>query len=96
MGVVSAVVRTFNETAMHTQAQASNRLAKAIRASHGPRVSPQSQAKVRVRNTMENPKECSKEPKGANQGAKGLHKGKAPNTGLSGLENSKFGTCLYH
>ena len=39
MGVSSAVVRIFNETAMHVKAQASNRMAKANRASHGPRVS---------------------------------------------------------
>ena len=41
---------------MHARAQASNRLAKANRASHGPRVSPHSQAKVREIKTMENPK----------------------------------------
>ena len=39
MGVSSAVVHIFNETAMHAKAQASNRLARANRASHGPRVS---------------------------------------------------------
>ena len=36
MGVFSAVVHIFNETAMHAKAQASNRMAKANRASHGP------------------------------------------------------------
>ena len=35
MGVVSAVEHIFNETAMHARAQASNRLARANRASHG-------------------------------------------------------------
>ena len=35
MGVLSAVEHIFNETAMHARAQASNRLARAIRASHG-------------------------------------------------------------
>ena len=49
MGVLSAVVRIFNQIAMHAKAQASNRMAKANRASHGPRVSPRTQAKVRVR-----------------------------------------------
>ena len=44
MGVfLSAVEHIFNETAMHARAQASNRMAKANRASHGPRVSPHSQ-----------------------------------------------------
>ena len=52
MGVLSAVEHIFNETAMHARAQASNRLAKANRASHGPRV----RAKVRVKRIRENPK----------------------------------------
>ena len=43
----------FNETAMHARAQASNRLARANRASHGPRV----RAKERVKRTRRNPKE---------------------------------------
>ena len=37
MGVVSAVEHIFNEIAMHTRVQASNRMAKANRASQGPR-----------------------------------------------------------
>ena len=49
----------FNETAMHARAQASNRLARANRASHGPRV----RAKERVKRTRENKKESLKEPK---------------------------------
>ena len=57
MGVLSAVVRIFNEIAKHAKAQASKRVAKANRASHGPRVSPHTQAKVRVGKTRENPKE---------------------------------------
>ena len=36
-GVLSAVVRIFNEIAKHGKAHASNRMAKANRASHGPR-----------------------------------------------------------
>ena len=39
MGVLSAVVHIFKEIAMHTRAQASNRMAKANGASHGLRVS---------------------------------------------------------
>ena len=46
-----------NETAMHARAQASNLVAKANRASHGGRVSPHSQAKVRARKIRENPRE---------------------------------------
>ena len=45
MGVSSAVQHIFNENAMQARTLASKRLAKAIRASHGPRVSLQSQAK---------------------------------------------------
>ena len=48
---------------MHARAQASIRLAKANRASHGPRVCPPTQAKVKVRKTRENPEENQKEPK---------------------------------
>ena len=49
MGVLSAVEHIFNETAMHAKAQASNRRAKANRASYGPRV----RAKARAKKTME-------------------------------------------
>ena len=59
MGVLSAVEHIFNETAMHARAQASNRLARANRPSHGPRV----KAKEIVKRTRENPKESPKEPK---------------------------------
>ena len=58
-GCLSAVEDICNETAMHARAQASNRLARANRASHGPRV----RAKERVKRTRENPKESPKEPK---------------------------------
>ena len=47
----SAVEHIFNETAMHAKGLASNRLARANRARHGPRV----RAKERVRRTRENP-----------------------------------------
>ena len=48
---------------MHTRAQASNRMSKANKASHGARVSPHTQAKARVRKTRENPKETPEELK---------------------------------
>ena len=53
MGVSCAVEHIFNETAMHARAQASNRLAHANKASHGPRV----RAEVRTKNTREKPKD---------------------------------------
>ena len=59
MDVLSAREHIFNETAMHARTQASNRLAKANRASHGPRV----RAEVRVKITRSNPNENPKEPK---------------------------------
>ena len=89
MGVLSAVEHFFNETAMHAKAQASNRMAKANRASHGPRVSPHSQAKARVKQTRRNPKENPQEPKVRTKCQKLYTKGKTSKTGLSGLENSK-------
>ena len=66
----------FNETAMHTKAQASNRMAKANRASHGPRVSLHTKAKVRVRKTRKIPKESSKEPKARTKVPKACTKAK--------------------
>ena len=48
---------------MQARTLASKRQANAIKASHGPRVSPQSQAKERVKRTMENAKGSPKEPK---------------------------------
>ena len=44
-------------------APASNRLAKAITSSRGPRVRLQSEARERVKRTKENPKDCPKEPR---------------------------------
>ena len=55
MGVLSAVEHVFNETAMHARAQASNRRAKANRASHGPR--------MRAKERPKRPREVPKEPK---------------------------------
>ena len=63
MSVFCAVEHIFNETAMHAKAQASNRLAKANRASHGPRASPHSQAKARAKKTRETPQENPREAK---------------------------------
>ena len=48
-GVLRAMQHIFNETLMQARTLASKRLAKAIRAGHGPRVGIQSQAKGRVK-----------------------------------------------
>ena len=82
MGVLSAEEHIFNETAMQARTPVSNRLAKAIRASHGPRVSLQSQAKERVNRTMDNPKDSPKDLKVP----KAQAKAKPRKTGISGLE----------
>ena len=66
-------------------------MAKANRASHGPRVSTNTQAKVRVRKTRENTKESSKEPKVRTKVP--LTQGQnIEKTGLSVLENSRSRT----
>ena len=80
-------------TVVHARAQASNRLAKANRASPGPRVSPRSQAKESEENNG-NSKGKLEGSKSANEGAKGSHKGKTSKAGLPGLENSKSETSL--
>ena len=49
----------FNETALQARTQAGNCLAKAIKASHGPSVSPQSQAEEKIKKTLDNPREGS-------------------------------------
>ena len=56
MVVLCATEHIFNETATQARTLASKRQAKAIKASHGPRVSPQSQAEEKV---MENAPEGS-------------------------------------
>ena len=89
MDVLSAVEHIFNETAVHARAQATNRLAKANSASHGPRVSPHTQAKARVRKTREKRKENPKEPKVRTKVPKAYTKAETSTAGLSGLENSK-------
>ena len=53
MGVLSAVQHISNENAIQARTLASNGLANSIIASHGPRVSLQSQAKERVKRTKE-------------------------------------------
>ena len=58
-----AMEHIYNESAMQARTLTSNRQAKAIKASHGPRVSPQPQAKKIIKRTMENPKGSPKEPK---------------------------------
>ena len=81
MGVLSAVVHIFNETSMHARAQASNRLAKANRASHGPRV----RAKARVKETKEIQRKIQR-----NQRCQRFAQGQnIENWSLSGLEKSK-------
>ena len=62
-GGLSATEHGFNETAMQARTQARNCLAKAIKTSHDPRVSPQSQAEEKGRKTMANPKGSPKEAK---------------------------------
>ena len=54
IGVLSAVEHISNETAMHPRAQASDRLARANRASHGPRVKTNERGKRKV------PKGCTR------------------------------------
>ena len=49
MGVFCAMEHIFNEAAMHARAQASSRLAKANRASHGPREPTVPKARTRVK-----------------------------------------------
>ena len=80
MGALSAMEHIFNGTAMHARAQATNRLAKANRASRGPRVG---KGKSKENNGK------SKGKSNGTKGTKGSHKGKTSKTGLSGLENSK-------
>ena len=93
---------------MQARTLSRNRLAKAIEASQGPRVGPQSQAKERVKKTMENAKGSPKVSKGTIQVSKGSGNGKTLKTGMSDLENLKSetsseksgigldGTDLYH
>ena len=77
---------------MQARTPASNRLAKANRASHGRRV----KAKERVKRTKENPKDCPKEPRVRTKDPKApkAHaKVKTSETGISGLENLNSEAC---
>ena len=71
MVVLSAVVHIFNEIAMHAKAQASSRVPKANRASHGTRVRPSHSGKGKSKENKGKSKGKSKGTKSANQGAKG-------------------------
>ena len=88
MGVVCAVEHIFNETAMHEKAQATNRMTMVNRASHGPRVSPHSQAQARVKKTGISKGKFKKEPKVRTEVPK-AHTRANIKAGLSSLENSK-------
>ena len=81
MGILSAVEHIFNETAMQARTLASNRLAKAVRASHGPRVSPQTQSSERMMRTVEKSKAKSEGTKGAILGSKGSGNGETSKNG---------------
>ena len=70
IGEQCAVEHIFNETAMHARTLASKRLAKANRASHGPRV----KAKEREKTTKGHPKDSPKDPKVSEDDAKAKHR----------------------
>ena len=76
---------------LQTQARtlASKRQAKAIRASHGPRVSPQFQAEEKVRKNNGNSRGKSQGTEGAIQGSEGSGNGKTLKSGISSLDNLK-------
>ena len=82
MCVVSVVEHIFNETVMHAKAQASNRKSWS-------KSEPSFSGKGKSKENKEKSKAKCKGTTSANQGAKGLHKGKTSKAGLSGLENSK-------
>ena len=77
---------------MQARTLASTRQAKAIKASHDPRVSPQSQAKDRSKENNGKPKGKFKGTKGAVQVSKGSCNGKTLKTGFSDHENLKSET----
>ena len=90
-GEISWPEHSFNETARQARMMASNRRAKAIKASHGPRVRPQSQAEERVKRNGKS-KGNFKGTEGAIQVSKGSGNGKTLKTGISTLENLKSET----
>ena len=65
------------------------RRAKAIRASHGPCVNIQSQAKEKVKRTKENPKDCPEEPRVRTKSAKGSCEGKPSETDTSWIHEGE-------
>ena len=85
---LGAVEHIINGTAMQARTPASNRLAKAIRGSHGPRASPQSQGKG---TSKEHNGKFKRQSKGS-KGAEGSGKGKTSKTGISSLEHLKSET----
>ena len=89
MGVFSAGVRIFNEIAMHTRAQASNRMAKEKQSKSWSKSASSYSDKDKSNENKGKSKGKYKGTKSANQGAKGVYKGKTSKAGLSGLENSK-------
>ena len=92
MGVSSAMEHIFNETSMQVRTLASTRQAKAIKASRGPRVSPQSQAKEKGKENSGKSTGKSKGTKGAVHVSKGSGNGETLKTGISSLENLKSET----
>ena len=89
---LGAVQHIFHENALQATTMASKRLSKAVRASHGPRVSLPSQAKESKKNQGKFTG-LSKVRRKGSKGAKGSCQGKASKTGISGLENLKSEIC---
>ena len=75
---IRAMQHIFNETAMQASTRASKRRAKVIRASHGPGVNLQSQAKERMKRIKENPKDYPKEPRARTKVPKAHARAKRP------------------
>ena len=75
----------FNESGMQARTRARKRLAKAIRASHGPRVNFQAQAKHRVKKIKENSKDYPKDSRVGTKVAKGSCKGETFGNGRGGF-----------
>ena len=84
MGVLSAVVHIFNETAMHARAQASNRMAKVKQSKSWSKSEPSFSDKGKSKENNGKSKGKSKETKSAKQGAKGLL------TQVQNIENESF------
>ena len=74
---------------MHAKAEASNRMAKDKQSKSWSKSVPSFPGKGKSKESNVKSRGKSKRTKSANQGAKGLHKGKTSKAGLSVLENSK-------